>query len=501
VSLSALLPVLVILSSAIASTLVFFMNDEWGRLRNGVYLGGEVVKLALVLLMLRGIYLGESYETRIPLVPGVDFLLRANALSILFLTLSAGLWLMTTLYSIGYMRDAPHRSRFFGFFGLSVSATAGIALAGNPLTFFIFYEILTLATYPLVVHRDTPEALAAGYNYLAYTLAGGVVLLAGIVGLHVVAGPVEFATGGALEGTEAGRGALITVFILLIAGLGVKTALVPLHSWLPVAMVAPTPVSALLHGVAVVKAGAFGVVRVVYEVFGIEFSRELGVTLPLAIIAAVTIIYGSVRALSQDELKRILAYSTVSQVSYIVLGVALAGTLEDTVGGIVHLVHQGIMKVTLFFCAGVVAETLGIYRISEMAGVARRLPLTMAAFAVGAFGMMGLPPMAGFISKWYLGVGAVEAGQLWAVAVLATSTLLNAAYFLPIIYTAWLKKPVGEWKEKREKTRFETDWLLLFPTLVLALFIPAAGLLAGLDFSPLAWARLIASREWGYDIE
>ncbi|HSL00786.1 MAG TPA: proton-conducting transporter membrane subunit [Rubrobacteraceae bacterium] len=499
-SLSALLPVLVILSSAVASTLVFFMNDEWGRLRTTVYLGGEVIKLALVLVMLRGIYLGESYETRIPLVPGVDFLLRANPLAMLFLTLSAGLWLLTTLYSIGYLRNAPHRSRFFGFFGLSVSATAGIALAGNPLTFFIFYEILTLATYPLVVHRDTPEALAAGYNYLAYTLAGGVVLLAGIVGLHAVAGPVEFVTGGALEGTEAGRGALIAVFALLIAGLGVKTALVPLHSWLPVAMVAPTPVSALLHGVAVVKAGAFGVVRVVYEVFGIEFSRELGVTLPLALIAAATIIYGSVRALSQDELKRMLAYSTVSQVSYIVLGVALAGTL-DSIGGIVHLVHQGIMKVTLFFCAGVVAETLGIYRISEMAGVARRLPWTMAAFAVGAFGMMGLPPMAGFISKWYLGVGAVDAGQPWAIAVLATSTLLNAAYFLPVIYAAWLKKPLGEWKEKRAKTRFEADWLLLFPTLVLALFVPAAGLLAGLDFSPLAWARLIASREWGYEIE
>ncbi len=498
-SLSALLPLLVILSSALASSLVFFLNDKRGRLRTAVYLGGEVVKLALVLLMLRGIYAGESYETRIPLLPGVDFLLRANALSMLFLTLSAGLWLLTTLYSIGYLRDAPHRSRFFGFFGLSVSATAGIALAGNPLTFFIFYEMLTLATYPLVVHRDTPEALAAGHTYLAYTLAGGVVLLAGVVGLHVVAGPVEFIAGGALEGTEAGRGALVAVFVLLIAGLGVKTALVPLHGWLPVAMVAPTPVSALLHGVAVVKAGAFGVVRVVYEVFGIEFSRELGVTLPLALLAATTIIYGSVRALSQDELKRMLAYSTVSQVSYIVLGIALAGTL-DTVGGIVHLVHQGIMKVTLFFCAGVVAETLGIYRISEMGGVARRLPLTMAAFAVAAFGMMGLPPMAGFISKWYLGVGAVEAGQPWAVAVLATSTLLNAAYFLPVIYAAWLKEPLGKWKEKRPTTRFEADWLLLFPTLALALLVPAAGLLAGLDFSPLAWARLIASREWGYEV-
>ncbi|HSK86311.1 MAG TPA: proton-conducting transporter membrane subunit [Rubrobacter sp.] len=499
-SCCALLPVLVILSSALASSLIFFLKDKWGRLRTGVYLGGAVVKLLLVLAMLRGIYAGESYETRIPLLPGVDFLLRANALSMLFLTLSTGLWLLTTLYAIGYLRDAPHRSRFYGFFGLSVSSTAGIALAGNPLTFFIFYEMLTLATYPLVVHRETPEAMAAGRTYLAYTLVGGVVLLAGVVGLQAVVGPVEFTAGGALEGVEAGRGALIVVFTLLIAGLGVKTALVPLHGWLPVAMVAPTPVSALLHGVAVVKAGAFGVVRVVYEVFGIEFSRELGVTLPLALVAALTIVYGSVRALSQDELKKLLAYSTVSQVSYIVLGVALAGPL-DTVGGIVHLVHQGIMKVTLFFCAGVVAETLGIYRISEMGGIAWRLPWTMVAFTVAAFGMMGLPPMAGFISKWYLGVGAVEAGQPWAVAVLVTSTVLNAAYFLPVIHAAWYKKPPEQWKEKRPPTRFETDWLLLFPTLALALFVPAVGLLAGLELSPLAWAKLIASREWGYEIE
>ncbi len=499
--MNALLPLLVILSSALASLGVFFLSDRRGRLRTSLYLGGEVVKLALVLTMLWGIYVGEEYEARVPVLPGVDFLLRANALSMLFLTLSAGLWLVTTLYAIGYLRDAPRRTRFYGFFGLSVSATAGIALAGNLFTFFIFYELLSLVTYPLVVHRATPEAMRVGRQYLLYTLGGGVVLLAGIVGLQVLAGPVEFVAGGALgEAEGVSRGALVAIFALLVVGLGVKAALVPLHSWLPAAMIAPTPVSALLHGVAVVKAGAFGIVRVVYEVFGIEFSRDLGVTLPLALAAALTIVYGSLRALSQDELKKLLAYSTVSQVSYIVLGVALAGTL-DTVGGIVHLVHQGIMKVTLFFCAGVVAETLGIYRIGEMSGVARRLPWTMAAFAVAAFGMMGLPPMAGFISKWYLGVGAVETEQTWAVAVLVASTLLNAAYFLPVIYAAWFKKPPGQWKEKRSPTRFEADWLLLFPTLALALLVPAVGLLAGLEFSPLAWAKLIASREWGYEIE
>ena len=479
-SISALLPVMVVLSSAAPSLLIFFLGDERLRLRRALYLGGEVALLALVLLMLRGIYLGGSYEARMPLLPGIDFVLRANALAMLFLVLSAGLWFLTTLYSIGYLGDDPHRARFYGFFGLCVTSTTGVALAGNLFTFFIFYEMLTLATYPLVIHRDTPEAIAAGRKYLAYTLIGGQVLLAGMVALQIIEGPLEFAAGGAISG-EASRGVLILIFALLIAGLGVKAALVPLHSWLPSAMVAPTPVSALLHGVAVVKTGAFGILRVVYEVYGIELCRDLGVLLPLSLVASFTIIYGSLRALGQDEMKGMLAYSTVSQVSYIVLGASLLGFM-DTVGALAHLVHQGIMKVTLFFCAGVVAETLGIYNISKMDGVARRLPWTMAAFSVAAFGMIGLPPMAGFLSKWFLGVGAVEAGQPWAVAVLVGSTVLNAAYFLPVVYRAWFRSPQGEWKEKRPKTRFEADWLLLFPTLALA---PVAPL-------PALWLALFA---------
>ncbi|MDQ4106381.1 MAG: monovalent cation/H+ antiporter subunit D family protein [Actinomycetota bacterium] len=499
-SLSASLPLLVILSSALPSLLIFVLSEKHATLRTGLYLGGEVVKLVLVFAMLYGIYLGESYETRIPLLPGIDFLLRPNALSMLFLVLSAVLWLLTTLYSIGYLRDDPHRGRFYGFFGLCVTATAGIALAGNLFTFFIFYEMLTLATYPLVVHRDTPEAITAGRKYLAYTLSGGQVLLAGIVGLHVVAGPIEFAAEGALTGAEAGTGVLVVIFALLIAGLGVKTALVPLHSWLPAAMIAPTPVSALLHGVAVVKAGAFGILRVVYEVYGVELCDELGMMFPLALVASFTIIYGSIKALVQDELKRLLAYSTVSQVSYIVLGAALLGFL-DTVGGVAHLAHQGIMKVTLFFCAGVISETLGLHNVKEMGGVARRMPWTMVAFSLAALGMIGLPPMAGFVSKWFLGVGAVETGQSWAVAVLVASTLLNAAYFLPVIYTAYFKAPEEEWSEKRPGTRFEADWLLLFPTLTLAALVLLVGLFAGLEISPLGWARLIATREWGGQID
>jgi len=247
--------------------------------------------------------------------------------------------------------------------------------------------------------------------------------------------------------------------------------------------------------VAVVKAGAFGIVRVLYDVYGIEFAAGLGVTLPLAIVAAVTIIYGSMRALFQDNLKRRLAFSTVSQVSYIVLGIALTGPIA-TIGGLVHLVHQGVMKITLFFCAGNLAETLGIHKVSEMDGVGRRMPWTMAAFTIGAFGMIGAPPLAGFVSKWYLGLGALDAGQGWVLVVLAGSSLLNAGYFLPILYAAWFKTPPETWPAERFFGRHETAWALLAPPVVTALLTLALGLLASVPFSPLQWARSITTMEY-----
>jgi len=321
-------------------------------------------------------------------------------------------------------------------------------------------------------------------------------LLIGTIWLYTLSGTLEFTARGFLSNLDSSHhSALVVIFGLLIAGLGVKAALVPLHGWLPQAMVAPAPVSALLHAVAVVKAGAFGIVRVVYDVYGIEFSAGLGVTLPLAIVAAVTIIYGSMRALFQDDLKRRLAFSTVSQVSYIALGIAVVGPVA-TIGGLVHLVHQGVMKITLFFCAGNLAETLGIHKVSEMNGVGRRMPWTMAAFTVGAFGMIGVPPLAGFISKWYLGLGALEAGQSWVIFILAGSSLLNAGYFLPILYAAWFQAPSAPWPAERSFGRRETAWTLLAPPLVTALLTLAVGLLASVPFSPLRWARFITTLEY-----
>ena len=490
------IPLMVIASSLIPGLIIFTLPEEKVRLRTVLNLTGAVVKLLLVGWMIWGVYNQHHYETRLALLPDLELVLRAGPLAILFVSLSTILWLVTTIYAIGYLEGSPHRSRFFGFFSLCVTATVGVALAGNLITFLLFYELLTLSTYPLLVHRGTEVARRAGQTYLKYTVFGGALLLLATVWLYSLTGTLEFTPRGFLHGLgDEHRPALVIIFALLVAGLGVKAALVPLHGWLPQAMVAPAPVSALLHAVAVVKAGAFGIVRVVYDVFGIDFAVGLGVTGPLAWLAAVTIIYGSLRALFQDDLKRRLAYSTVSQVSYITLGVAIAGPIA-TIGGLVHLVHQGLMKITLFFCAGNLAETLGIHKVSEMKGVGRRMPWTMAAFTVGAFGMIGVPPVAGFISKWYLGLGALEADQSWVILVLAGSSLLNAAYFLPILHTAWFKPTPENWPDEHHFGRKETAWALLLPPLITAVLALAAGLLATTMLSPLEWAKLIAAREF-----
>jgi multicomponent Na+:H+ antiporter subunit D len=494
-------PVLILMTSFIPGLLIFFLRDEQVRLRTALNIGGALAKVALVVVLVPGVVGGEDLEWRAAFLPGIDLVLRVEPFSLLFLGLSALLWLATTVYAIGYLEGSPNRSRFFGFFSLCVTATVGIALSGNLVTFLLFYEFLTLATFPLVAHRGTPEAVAGARTYLVYTLGGGIVLLAGVAWLTYLVGPVEFTDGGAPELAQLAAeepGIAQAVFVLLIAGLAVKAALIPVHGWLPRAMVAPAPVSALLHAVAVVKAGVFGIVRVVHHTYGVEVAEALGVLLPLSVLAAATIVFGSALALRQDDLKRRLAYSTVSQVSYVTLGVAVLGVVSTT-GGIVHLVHQGLMKITLFFCAGLFAETLGLHRVSQLGGVGRRMPVTAAAFTVGAVGMIGLPPVAGFVSKWQLGLGGIDAGEPWILVVLLTSSLLNAAYFLPVVYALWFgssEEAVVEPGLRTTRLRLEAPAALLLPAVSTAVLALLAGLLAGLPYSPLELAREIAERSY-----
>ena len=482
----------ILLSSLVPGLLIFGLREESVRMRTILNLAGACLKLTLVILMDIGIYNGNSYEMSLPLMPGIVLLLRADSLSALFATLSSLLWLLTTVYAVGYLEQSPNRSHFFGYFSLCVTVTIGIALAGNLVTFLLFYELLTLTTYPLIIHRGTTKALRAGRNYLIYTFCGGAVFLYAVIWLQTLLGPIPFSSAGIPAAMVTGQdAALKTIFILLILGIGVKAALVPLHGWLPQAMIAPAPVSALLHAVAVVKAGAFGITRVVLDVYGYELLLRLHLLPLLTAMAALTILYGSLRALQQDDLKRRLAYSTVSQVSYITLGISLAGSPEALTGGLVHLVHQGLMKITLFFCAGNLAETLGVHRISEMHGVGRRMPLTMAAFSIGALGMIGIPPTAGFVSKWFLVLGSLQTNHPWLLVMLLLSTCLNAGYFLPILTRSWLDKPPESWPHEARPARLETDWMLLLPPLVTSALVLLVGVLANAGFSPLAWVRFL----------
>lgn len=493
-------PLVMVLLSLAAAVAIFPMREQQVRLRSSVNLAAAVAKVLLVILLVPAVVAeGARPEFSVPFLPlgqgeSIDLVLRVDPLALFFAGLSAVLWLLTTIYAIGYLEGKPNRSRFFGFFSLCVTATVGISFSGNLITFLVFYEVLTLVTYPLVAHWGDPTSLRAARTYMRYALTGGVAVLIGVVWLTMYAGPVDFAEEGGAEGVAelaaASPAAAVAIFVLLVGGMGVKAALFPLHRWLPAAMVAPAPVSALLHAVAVVKAGVFGIVRVIDDVYGIEVAEELGVLGPLLAVACFTVLYGSYQALRQDELKRRLAFSTVSQVSYVVVGVTMVSVLA-TAGGVVHLVHQGIMKITLFFCAGLFAEVLKVHTVSGLDGVGRRMPWTSAAFTVGALGMIGLPPTAGFISKWQLGLGALDSGQGWVLAVLLASSVLNAAYFLPAVWRIWFgPEPAGG-------SRVHEPRSLAVPAVITAAFTLAVGLGASLSFAPLQIAEAIAEAVFG----
>jgi multicomponent Na+:H+ antiporter subunit D len=424
--------------SLVAAVLIV-ASRRWPNLRETWTFLAAAIKLALVASLVPYVLTGEVLESApLILAPGLPLHLRADAFGLLFALVASSLWLLTSVYSVGYMRAAgyAHQTGYFASFAVCVSATIGVAFAANLLTFFVFYEILTIATYPLVVHFRTSEALAAGRKYLVYTLVAGQALLLAIIWSQAVAPGESFRAGGYLAG-RAEAPALTVMFLLFIAGVGVKAGLMPLHGWLPAAMVAPTPVSALLHAVAVVKAGAFGCVRIVGYVFGVDLLGALGLDRVLAAAAAVTIIAASLMALREGHLKRRLAYSTIGQLSYIVLGAA-TGSAAALAGAMFHIAAHGAMKITMFFCAGAIYTRAHVEQIADLSGIGRRMPITMAAFTLCALGLAGVPLLAGFVSKWNLGVGAIEAGHAGYIVVLFASGLLNFAYFFPIVQMAFL---------------------------------------------------------------
>ncbi|MBI2918869.1 MAG: monovalent cation/H+ antiporter subunit D family protein [Chloroflexi bacterium] len=431
-------PLAAIAVSLVAAGLIV-LSGKRPNVREGVTILAALLKFGIVLSLLPRVLVGQTPEVALfEISPGISLALRADPLGMLFALSASFLWVLTSFYSIGYMRGlGEHKqTRYFASFAVCMSATIGIAFAANLLTLFLFYEVLTIATYPLVVHKETPEAMAAGRKYLAYLLTGGVVLLLAVAWTVAVAGSGEFVPGGFLRGA-ADHGALLAVFLLFFLGFGVKGAVMPLHSWLPSAMVAPTPVSALLHAVAVVKAGVFGIARVVGFVFGPDLVGDIGAVPLASLLVGATILISSLLALRQDNLKLRLAYSTIGHLSYIVMGVVLLAPSAWT-GGLFHIVTHGAMKITLFFVAGAIYVKAHVERVSELDGLGRQMPLTLAAFALASLGLAGLPPIAGFLSKWYLAQGTVESGEMVFLALLLLSGLLNAAYLFPIPIRAFL---------------------------------------------------------------
>jgi multicomponent Na+:H+ antiporter subunit D len=425
------------LTALVAAGLILLARHR-PNLRESVTVAAAVVTIGAVASLLPAVRAGETVALDLfPLAEGVTFGLRADLAGMIFALSASVLWLLTSFYAIGYVRtlDEHRQTRFFASFAVCIASVMGLAFARDLLTFFIFYELLTVATYPLVTHKDSPAALAAGRRYLAYLLSGGVALLAAIAVLYSATGTLDFEPGGFAAGSLS-SGQVTVVFTLLALGFGTKAAVMPLHAWLPAAMIAPTPVSALLHAVAVVKAGVFGYVRGIGFVLGPDALAGVAATDVLAALAGLTIIVASLIALRQDNLKRRLAFSTVAHLSYIVLGLALL-TPAAWDGALYHLVNHAALKITLFFCAGALYAHAHVDRVSQLDGIGWKMPYTMGAFGLASLGLAGLPPMGGFVSKLSLVRGAVEAGQPVHAAILLVASLLAAAYLFPIVFRAF----------------------------------------------------------------
>ncbi len=459
---------------------------RWPNLREAATLATALALCAVILALLPGVLDGERPQLLVlEMFPGIVIGFRVEPLGMLFALVASGLWIVNSVYSIGYMRGnkEAHQTRFYVCFALALSATMGVALASNLLTLFLFYELLTLVTWPLVVHHGDETARAGGRMYLGLLLGTSMgLLLPAVIATWAVAGTLEFVAGGTLRDAGLSGAALAGLLALYMFGIG-KAALMPVHRWLPAAMVAPTPVSALLHAVAVVKAGDFAVVKVIVYVFGVDTLSGVGAAEWLPAVAGFTILAASIVALRADNLKRRLAYSTVSQLSYVILAASLLAPLSVTAAAL-HIATHAVGKITLFFAAGAIYTASHKTEVSQLDGIGRRMPWTMGAFAIGALSLIGIPPAAGFLSKWFMFQGAASEGHWIVFAVLTLSTILNAAYFLPIIHSAFLKEPLGG-----APAHGEAPW-----TMVVAMTITATATLALPFFAsvPLGLARSLA---------
>jgi multicomponent Na+:H+ antiporter subunit D len=479
----SIIPLLAILTSAVGALLIAGTGERRANLREFWSVAAGVLQLALVGSMVPDVLAGRAPGLVLfHILPGIEIAFRVDSFGLLFALGAAALWIVASFYSIGYMRTLEEhaQTRYFSCFALALTATMGVAFSANLFTLFIFYEALTISTYPLVAHKETPEARAGARKYVIYLLgAAKLMVVPAIILIYNVTGTLDFRSGGIVTSAMATAQPtlLYIVFALLLFGLA-KNAVMPMHSWLPAAMVAPTPVSALLHAVAVVKTGVFSTLRVFLFVFGPVAMKQLGADQLALGFAAVTILGGSLLALGQDNIKARLAFSTVSQLSYIVLGGALLNA-NGVTGGIAHITNHAVSKITLFLCAGSIYASAHKTEVSQVSGLAKQMPWTMAAFAIASLSLVGIPPASGFVSKWYLALGSLDAGHPWLVFVLLASSLLNAAYLGPIVYKAYFEEAQDEGHGHGHEVH-EVPWM------VVPLVITAVGsLLLGIYPAPV----------------
>jgi len=469
---ASLKPILALGCPLLGAGMIYIFRKQ-PNAREACTLVAAVLLFAVVISMAPLILAGNVIVfSIINICPGLELGFRVDAFGLLFAITSSFLWILVSIYSIGYMRSLNEhaQTRYYGMFALAIFSAVCIAMAENLVTFYIFYEALTLSTYWLVAHHEDEEAFAATRKYLTYLLVSGWFLFAAVVLTYALAGTTRFADGGILTSDSASLWTLIVLFILFALG-SMKAAWMPLHSWLPAAMVAPTPVSSLLHAVAVVKAGVFGLVRIVCHIFGVDLFADLGLGLLLGGVASFTMIVASFLAIGQDNLKRRLAYSTISQLSYILFGVALLSPFGIK-GAMIHIPFHAFMKITLFLCAGTIMVITGKKAISQLAGIGRRMPWTMAAFVIGGLSMIGVPLTVGFVSKWYLVMGAIEGG-LWPVAVLILlSSLLALIYIWRVVEVAYFRQPPDDGPEVDEApaSLLMPIWVLVGATVFFGIF-------------------------------
>ena len=422
-----------------------------------------------------------------------------DGLGSVFAGLIALLWPLAVLYSFEYMRHEERRTSFFAYYLMTYGVTVGIAFSGNLMTLYLFYELLTVVTFPLVLHPMTREAARASRKYLYYAIGGAAFAFIGIIFVlsYSASGNTQFMPGGVLDLTAVRerRGTLLLVYVLAFFGFGVKAALFPCHGWLPEATVAPTPVTALLHAVAVVKSGAFAVIRLTYFSFGTQFLR--GTWAHMAVMAAVmvTIVFGSTMAVKEIHWKRRLAYSTISNLSYILLGTVMMSPL-GLAAALSHMVFHAFMKICSFFCAGCVMHQSGRTYVYELDGLGRYMPVTFGCLAVASFSLAGIPPFAGFVSKWNIAQAAFGCGADLATAgssgkwlayagagVLLYSAFMTAVYMFTVLVRAYFPKADGpEQTPKFESALQEIrdpGWMMLAPLVIFAAAIIGLGLYSG----------------------